>query len=77
MGTFIRFYQLKNIPPGFFCDEAAEGYTAYSVLTTGKGIHGDTNIAFFKSISNDIHGSIYTYSMVPFIKIFGLNEFAV
>ena len=74
---FLRSFQLSSIPNGFYCDEAAKGYSAYSILTTGKDIDGRTLPVYFKHIANDFHGGIYTYSMVPFIAVFGLNEFAV
>lgn len=77
LASFIRFYQLSNIPPGFYCDEAGAGYNTYSLITTGKDMMGNLFPVFFKSIANDLQGGIYIYSMVPFIAVFGLNEFAV
>lgn len=36
----LRFYKLGSVPAGFFSDEAAVGYNAYSLLKTGKDEFG-------------------------------------
>ncbi len=37
---FLRFYKIADIPPGVNRDEASIGYTAYSLLNTGKDEYG-------------------------------------
>ncbi len=32
--AFLRFFKLGSIPDGFFVDESAIGYNAYSILKT-------------------------------------------
>lgn len=76
IGLFLRFYNLNNIPTGFFADEAAIGYNAYSILNTGKDEHGVSYPFYFQSFG-DWRTPVPIYSMIPFIAIFGLNQFSV
>lgn len=75
-GLFLRVIQLQNTPPGFNADEAALGYNAYSILQTGKDEWGQSFPLTFKSFS-DYKPGLYVYLDIPFVFLFGLNEFAV
>lgn len=72
---FFRIKWLNISPPSVTFDEAALGYNAYSILKTGKDEHG-----FFLPISlasfNDYKPACYAYLSIPFIKLFGLNQFS-
>lgn len=70
----LRFYK-SNYPP-FLWDEAALGYNAYSILETGKDEYGKLLPLIFKSFG-DYKPGIYVYLILPFVKIFGLNELSV
>lgn len=76
VGFFLRFYKLGEIPSGFYQDESAIGYNAYSIIETGKDEHGQVSPLYFKSFG-DYKLPIYIYSAALSIQIFGLNEFAV
>lgn len=72
----LRFYQLGNIPIELNRDEASLGYTAYSLLETGREEHGvawPINIESF----GDWKLPAYVYSLIPFIKIFGLKSWVI
>ncbi len=74
--AFLRLWRLTEIPPGFTPDEAAQGYTAYSILKTGRdewGVKFPLNPRSF----GDFKPPLQTYLIIPSIAIFGLNEFAV
>jgi 4-amino-4-deoxy-L-arabinose transferase-like glycosyltransferase len=71
----IRFINLDNTP-ALNPDEAALGYNAYSLLQTGKDEHGISWPLHFKSFGDFKPGG-YVYLAMPFIKILGLNTFAV
>ncbi|MEA5533093.1 ArnT family glycosyltransferase [Crocosphaera sp. XPORK-15E] len=75
IAALIRIVFLDKIPNGFFPDEASNAYDAYSILHTGRDQYGDFLPLVFKS-ANDYREGLYIYLMIPFIKIFGLNEFA-
>lgn len=72
----IRTYHLDKIPAGFFCDEAANGFNAYTLSQRGVDEHGVSYPFFFRSFG-DYRNPVAIYSMIPFIKLLGLNEFSV
>ena len=71
----LRFYKLSTTP-AFNADEAAIGYNAYSLLLTGKDEHGNNWPLHFQSF-NDYKPGLYFYVVLPFVKLIGLNEWAV
>lgn len=76
LSVFLRLYQLGSVPVGPDWDEAAIGYNAYSLLTTGKDEFGKTFPLVFRSF-NDYKPPLYIYLTVPSIALFGLNTWAV
>ena len=72
----LRIYKLDSIPPGLFGDEVDVGYQAYSLLNTGKDLTGRFLPFYLKSLS-EFRTPLYIYSAVPFIGVFGLNEWGV
>lgn len=74
IGIFFRFYKLGITPAGFYLDEAAMGYNAYSILKTGKDEFGKAMPLIFRSFL-DFKTPIYTYILVPLIPIFGLTVY--
>lgn len=76
LGFILRFYKVSEIPTGFFADEAANGYNAYKLLTTGKDEYGQPFPFYFQSFG-DYRTPVAIYSMIPSIFTFGLNQFSV
>lgn len=76
VASVLRLYNLSSSPSGFNADEAALGYNAYSLLETGKDEHGHSWPINLESFG-DFKPAGYAYILMPFIKIFGLTEFAV
>jgi len=75
--VFSRFFALNISPPSPYWEEVALGYDAYSIAQTAKDHHGNfLPLTAFESFG-DYKPSLYFYAAVPFIKIFGLNTFAV
>src|SRR5688572_17625778 len=72
----LRVYRLADVPFGFFADEAAIGYNAYTLLTTGRDEHGEPFPVFFRSFG-DYKPPIPIYVTVPFVAAFGLTELSV
>lgn len=72
----LRTWHLDANPPHLTADEAALGYNAYSILTTGKDEYGRLLPMVFESFG-DFKPGLYVYLTVPFIAVFGLTEFAV
>ncbi len=76
IGGFLRFYKITVNPPSLTGDEISFGYSAYSILETGKDEHGKFMPLTFESIG-DYKNPLPVYLMVPSIKLFGLTDFAV
>lgn len=75
LASVLRFYKLGNYP-ALNADEAAIGYNAYSLILTGRDEHGNPWPIHFQSF-NDYKPGFYFYLVIPFVKVFGLNEWAV
>ncbi len=75
LACLLRVSFLATIPNGFHADEASTGYDAFSILKTSRDQYGDLLPLFARSFG-DYNETLYRYTAVPFISIFGLNEFA-
>ncbi len=76
IAILTRFYKLGEAPKGLYLDEAGQGYSAYSILKTGKDEFGK-NIPFVFRSFTDFKTPVYVYLIVPLIPIFGLTAFTV
>jgi 4-amino-4-deoxy-L-arabinose transferase-like glycosyltransferase len=76
VGSFLRIYQLGNIPGSMDWDEVSFGYNAYSVLYTGKDEYGVSYPLTFRAFG-EYKQPVYAYLDVLSIGLFGLNAFAV
>lgn len=76
IGVFLRFYLLGSVPPGVNQDEASIGYTAYSLLKTGKDEYGVPFPLSFQSFG-DWKLPLYIYITIPSVALFGLSEITV
>lgn len=72
----LRFWQLGNVPISPDWDEAALGYNAYSILTTGRDEYGELLPVMLKSFG-DYKPVLYAYTAIPTVFLFGLDTFAV
>ncbi|MDJ0575704.1 MAG: glycosyltransferase family 39 protein [Xenococcaceae cyanobacterium MO_234.B1] len=75
IATLLRVLFLGTIPNGFFCDEASNAYDSYSILNTLRDQHG-AFLPFFTRSIDDYREALFIYLGIPFIKLFGLNEFS-
>ncbi len=76
LASVLRLYKLSSYPAGLNADEAALGYNAYSLMLTGRDEHGRSWPVNLESFG-DFKPAGYAYLLIPFIKVFGLTEFAV
>ena len=76
LAAFLRLWNLNHYPAGLNADEAAIGYNAYSLIQTGKDEHGISWPIHFKSFG-DYKPGLYFYLVLPFVKLLGLNIWAV
>ncbi len=70
----LRVYQLKDLPAGLFCDEAALGYNAYAIGQSGMDENGVTLPLFVWSFQG-YKNPIYIYTGAVLTRLFGLDEF--
>lgn len=73
---FTRLYKISEIPQSVYWDEASIGYNAFSIAETGKDEWGKTFPIHFRAFG-EFKLPVYIYSVVPFVKLFGLNAFSV
>lgn len=76
IAAILRLYSLSHIPPSASLDEATIGWNAYSILHTGKDEYGYSFPILLRAY-DDYRPALYVYSVVPFVKLFGLNVFSV
>lgn len=76
LAAYLRLNQFLLSPPAFHIDESDIAYQAYSILKTGRDYHGNF-LPIHPQSFTDRRPFLYMYVLVPFIAIFGLNEFAI
>lgn len=76
LSAFLRLYKLSSIPAGVNRDEASIGFTAYSLLKTGKDEYGKFLPLSFESFG-DWKLPLYIYTTIPFVSTLGLSELSV
>lgn len=76
LAFFLRTYMLTSVPANVHIDEIAFGYNAYSIAETGKDEYGVFFPLQLKSY-DDYRPALYSYLMIPFIKLVGLNIFSI
>ncbi|MDO8503443.1 MAG: glycosyltransferase family 39 protein [bacterium] len=74
IGALLRLWDLGGLPRGFFRDEAALGYNAYSIWNTGKDEYGIPFPTVFRSFEV-FFLPLYVYVSAPIVGLFGLSEF--
>ena len=76
ISSFLRLYHLQSVPPQPTVDEVSIGWNAYSILKTGADEYGNKFPVLLRAY-DDWRPALYTYMVVPFVSIFGLDVFAV
>lgn len=72
LGCLIRIIGIDKLPIGLNCDEASSGYEAYSILNYGIDRNGNFLPVFLEAWGSG-QNALYSYLMIPFVKLFGLN----
>ena len=76
LAALLRICWLKEAPNTFSTDEASNGYDAYSILLTQRDRYGSFLPILLRAF-NDSRESLYVFLIIPWIKLWGLNEFSV
>jgi 4-amino-4-deoxy-L-arabinose transferase-like glycosyltransferase len=77
LGFVLRVLHLGRLPNGLFCDEAANGLDAWSLLTTGRSLHGEAWPLFLQHHGIDWVEPLYTWSLIPSVALLGRTALAV
>lgn len=75
LGTFLRYYQLGQIPNGFHIDEAINGVNGNFLLHTGRDSNNN-KLPLQTEVFGDYNPTGYSYLTIIPIKLFDLNEFS-
>jgi len=76
VGLIFYFYKLDSLPKSLFVDEALHGYSAYSILETGKDEYGKAFPMVFR-LYGSYNEPLYIYLTTLPIKLWGLDIFSV
>lgn len=75
-GCAVRLFFLGAIPFGLNQDEASAGYEAFALLTEGMDRCGKNWPVLFISWGSG-QNVLMSYLAIPFVALFGLNEFSI
>ncbi len=75
LAASLRFYKLSEFPVGFHIDEAILGYTAYSLILTGKDTNNNFYPMYTEVFGDNLPTGYHILTMLP-VKLFGLTELA-
>lgn len=76
LGCFIRLIYIDKYPVGLNQDEASSAYEAWSILNFGIDRNGQSFPIQFISWGSG-QNVLYSYLMIPFISILGLNTLSI
>lgn len=72
IGFAVRLINIQNLPNGLNVDEASSGYEAYAISNYGIDRNGNSVPVFLLSWGSG-QNALYTYMIIPFVKLFGLS----
>lgn len=76
LGIFARVYRFGTVPHGVNPDEAFAGYEAWSLLNYGIDSAGYHNPVYLTAWGDGMN-ALESYLMIPFIALFGLNDWVI
>ena len=75
--ALIRVWGLDQVPAGLFCDEAGNGYNAFSLLESGRDEEGSRFPLYIWSFGVSYKNPVFIYSAIPVVAALGLSEFSI
>ncbi|MDX2167996.1 MAG: glycosyltransferase family 39 protein, partial [Deltaproteobacteria bacterium] len=73
----LRTWRLTELPAGFFCDEAGNGFNSYCLLHAGRDETGARWPLYIWSFGVSYKNPIFVYSTAPLMALLGPSELAV
>ncbi len=77
VSAIVRMWGLDQVPAGLFCDEAGNGYNAFSLLKSGRDEEGHFLPLYIWSFGVSYKNPIFIYSAIPIVGLFGLSEVSI
>ena len=77
VAAVLRIYQLGDLPAGLYCDEAGNGYNAFTLGTAGVDENGNRWPLYVWSFGTSYKNPIFIYAAILPVKLLGLSEFSV
>jgi 4-amino-4-deoxy-L-arabinose transferase-like glycosyltransferase len=77
LAAAVRVVKVGDLPAGFFCDEAGNGYNSYLLLTTGRDETNQRWPLYVWSFGVSYKNPVFIYAATLPIALFGLSEFSV
>lgn len=74
VGAFVRLYRFGQLPYGLNQDGAMAGVEALSLAMNGTDQHGISWPTYFMAWQNSQMSTLYSYLLIPFVKVFGLAK---
>ena len=72
IGCLLRTIAIDTYPKGLNVDEASSSYEAFSILNSGVDRNGFSFPVFLYAWGSG-QNALYSYLMIPFVKLLGLN----
>jgi len=76
IGVVVRLLNLGSMPDGVNQDEAMAAYESYSLIKTGVDMSGYQYPVYLEAWGDGMN-ALETYLMIPMIRLFGLELFAI
>lgn len=76
-GVFVRCYRFAELPLGLNQDGTMAGVEAYCLLNDGVDQYGISWPTYFTAWGFSQMSTLYSYLLIPFIRVLGLTRFAL
>jgi len=76
-GVFVRCWQFGILPLGLNQDGTMAGIEASCLLTNGTDQYGISYPTYFKAWGFSQMSTLYSYLLMPFVKVLGLTRFSL
>ena len=76
-GVWVRCYRFTELPLGMNQDGTMAGVEAFCLLSGGTDQYGTSWPTYFEAWQFSQMSTLYSYLLIPFIKLLGLSKFSL
>ena len=77
VGAFVRCYRFPELPMGQNQDGSMAGVEAFCLVNKGTDQYGTSWPTYFEAWGYSQMSTLYSYLLIPFVKLFGLSKFTL